>query len=97
MYCAYARTFPAEYERNHHLQVAVSLRALFKREQWLRDHIRNDPRRSDLEISQLAWARDLSQVRSSRVKAGSVGGRSPLARLVTVIVDQEPVGLFFGQ
>jgi hypothetical protein len=33
------------------LQVAVSLRALFKREQWLRDNIRNDPRRSDLEIS----------------------------------------------
>jgi hypothetical protein len=39
----YARTFPPGYERNQHLQVAVSLRALFKREQWLRDHVRGDP------------------------------------------------------
>jgi hypothetical protein len=39
----YARTFPPGYERNQHLQIAVSLRALFKREQWLRDHVRSDP------------------------------------------------------
>jgi hypothetical protein len=39
----YARTFPPGYERNQHLQVAVSLRALFKREQWLRDHVRSEP------------------------------------------------------
>jgi hypothetical protein len=39
----YARTFPPGYEPNQHLQVDVSLRALFKREQWLRDHVRSDP------------------------------------------------------
>jgi hypothetical protein len=39
----YARTFPPGYERNQHLHVAVSLRALFKREKWRRDHLRNDP------------------------------------------------------
>jgi hypothetical protein len=38
----YARMFPPGYERNQHLQVAVSLRALFKNEKWLRDHVRND-------------------------------------------------------
>ena len=38
----YARTFPPGYERNQHLQVAVSLRALFKNEKWRRDHVRND-------------------------------------------------------
>jgi hypothetical protein len=50
----------------------------------------------DVEISQLVWARDLSQVRSSRVKAGSVHGRSPLARPV-IVTGNQPVGLFFGQ
>jgi hypothetical protein len=38
----YARSFPRGDERNQHLQVAVSLRALFKNEKWRRDHIRND-------------------------------------------------------
>jgi hypothetical protein len=38
----YARSFPPGYERNHHLQVAVSLRRLFRNEEWLRDHVRND-------------------------------------------------------
>jgi hypothetical protein len=38
----YARTFPPGEERNQHLQVAVSLRALFKNQQWRRDHVRND-------------------------------------------------------
>src|SRR5450631_1809610 len=38
----YARSFPPGYERNQHLQVAVSLRALFKNEKWRRDHVRND-------------------------------------------------------
>jgi hypothetical protein len=38
----YARTFPPGDERNQHLQVAVSLRALFKNERWLRDHLRKD-------------------------------------------------------
>jgi hypothetical protein len=38
----YARSFPRGYERNQHLQVAVSLRALYKNEKWRRDHVRND-------------------------------------------------------
>ena len=38
----YARSFPPGYERNQHLQVAVSLRRLFRSEKWLRDHVRND-------------------------------------------------------
>jgi hypothetical protein len=38
----YARTFPPGEERNRRLHVAVSLRALFKNAQWLRDHVRND-------------------------------------------------------
>jgi hypothetical protein len=38
----YARTFPPGEECNRRLHVAVSLRALFKNEQWLRDHVRND-------------------------------------------------------
>jgi len=36
----YARTFPPGDERNQHLHVAVSLRALFKNEKWLRTHTR---------------------------------------------------------
>jgi hypothetical protein len=55
------------------------------------------PEDQDLEISQLAGARDLSRVRSSRVKAGLVDGPSPLAGPVIVHGNQEPVGLFFGQ
>jgi hypothetical protein len=35
----YARTFPPGDERNQHLQVAVSLRALFKGEKWRRTHV----------------------------------------------------------
>jgi hypothetical protein len=38
----YARTFPPGDERNQHLPIAVSLRALFKNEKWLRDHVRKD-------------------------------------------------------
>jgi hypothetical protein len=38
----YARSVPPGDERNHHLQVAVSLRKLFRNEKWLRDHVRND-------------------------------------------------------
>jgi hypothetical protein len=38
----YARSFPPGYERNQHLQVAVSLRRLFRNEKWLRDHVRSD-------------------------------------------------------
>jgi hypothetical protein len=38
----YARSFPPGAERNHHRQVALSLRRLFRNETWLRDHVRND-------------------------------------------------------
>ena len=38
----YARSFPPGYERKHQLQVAVSLRSLFRNEEWLRDQVRND-------------------------------------------------------
>ena len=38
----YARSFPPGEERNQHRQVAVRVRALFKNEKWLRDHVRND-------------------------------------------------------
>jgi hypothetical protein len=34
----YARAFPRGNERNQHLQVAVSLRALFRDKKWLRAH-----------------------------------------------------------
>jgi hypothetical protein len=37
----YSRSFPPGDERNQHLQIAVSLRKLFKDEKWLRDHVRN--------------------------------------------------------
>src|ERR1700732_3614357 len=55
------------------------------------------PDDQDLEISQLAGARDLSRVRSSPVKAGLVDGPSHLARPFIVHGNQEPGGLFFGQ
>jgi hypothetical protein len=35
----YARSIPQGDERNHHLQVAVSLRRLFRNEEWRRDHV----------------------------------------------------------
>jgi hypothetical protein len=34
----HARALPPGHERNQHLRVAVSLRALFKGEKWLRTH-----------------------------------------------------------
>jgi hypothetical protein len=34
----YARLFPPGSERNHHRQVALSLRALFKNKDWLDTH-----------------------------------------------------------
>ena len=37
----YARAFPPGNERNQHLQVAVSLRALFRDKKWLRAHSRD--------------------------------------------------------
>jgi len=38
----YARSFPPGDTRNRHLQIAVSVRTLFKDEKWRRDHVRND-------------------------------------------------------
>jgi hypothetical protein len=34
----YARTFPPDPQRNHHRQVALSLRSLFKNKAWLDAH-----------------------------------------------------------
>jgi hypothetical protein len=34
----YARTFPPGAERNHHRQIALSLRRLFRNRKWLNDH-----------------------------------------------------------
>ena len=38
----YARSFPPGSQRNQHLQIAVSLRRLFRNETWLRDHVRTE-------------------------------------------------------
>jgi hypothetical protein len=38
----YARSFPPGTERNHHRQIALSLRALFRNEDWLAAHTRED-------------------------------------------------------
>jgi len=38
----YARSFPRGPERNQHRQIALSLRALFKRPEWLEAHVRKD-------------------------------------------------------
>jgi hypothetical protein len=38
----YARSFPPGSQRNQHLQIAISLRRLFRNEKWLRDHVRTD-------------------------------------------------------
>jgi hypothetical protein len=38
----YARTFPPGGERNQHLQIALSLRALFRNKIWLESHTLDD-------------------------------------------------------
>ena len=38
----YARSFPPGPERNQHRQVALSLRALFKKKDWLEAHVLKD-------------------------------------------------------
>ena len=38
----YARSFPPGPERNQHRQIALSLRALFKKEDWLEARVLND-------------------------------------------------------
>jgi hypothetical protein len=38
----YARSFPPGPERNQHRQIALSLRALFKKKDWLEAHVLND-------------------------------------------------------
>ena len=39
----YARSFPPGPERNQHLQIALSLRALFRNAEWLDAHVLKDP------------------------------------------------------
>jgi hypothetical protein len=38
----YARSFPPGTERNRHRQIALSLRGLFRNEDWLAAHTRED-------------------------------------------------------
>jgi hypothetical protein len=38
----YARSFPPGPERNQHRQIALSLRALFRRKEWLEAHVLKD-------------------------------------------------------
>ena len=38
----YAHSFPPATERNRHRQIALSLRALFRTEDWLAAHTRED-------------------------------------------------------
>ena len=38
----YARSFPPGPERNQHRQIALSLRALFKKKDWLEAHVLKD-------------------------------------------------------
>jgi len=37
----YARSFPPGPERNQHRQIALSLRALFKKKDWLEAHVKD--------------------------------------------------------
>jgi len=38
----YARSFPPGPQRNQHRQIALSLRALFKKKDWLESHVLKD-------------------------------------------------------
>jgi len=38
----YARSFPPGPERNQHRQIALSLRALFRKKEWLEAHVLKD-------------------------------------------------------
>jgi hypothetical protein len=39
----YARSFPPGPERNQHRQIALSLRALFRKKDWLEANVLKDP------------------------------------------------------
>ena len=47
----YARSFPPGDERNQHLQIAVSLRKLFKNERWLDAHTIKGPQSASMLAS----------------------------------------------
>ena len=47
----YARSFPPGDERNQHLQIAVSLRKLFRNEKWLDAHTIKGPQSASMLAS----------------------------------------------
>jgi hypothetical protein len=53
----YARSFPPGDERNQHLQIAVSLRRLFRNEKWLDAHTIKGPQSASMLASRSAVAR----------------------------------------
>jgi hypothetical protein len=53
----YARSFPPGGERNQHLQIAVSLRRLFRNEKWLDAHTEKGPQSASMLASRSAVAR----------------------------------------
>jgi hypothetical protein len=53
----YARSFPPGDERNQHLQIAVSLRRLFRNEKWLDTHTVKGPQSAAMLASRSAVTR----------------------------------------
>ena len=53
----YARSFPPGDERNQHLQIAVSLRKLFRNEKWLDAHTIKGPQSASMLASRSAVTR----------------------------------------
>jgi hypothetical protein len=53
----YARSFPPGDERNHHLQIAVSLRRLFRNGKWLEGHTIKGPQSASILASHSAVTR----------------------------------------
>jgi hypothetical protein len=53
----YARSFPPGSERNRHLQIAVSLRKLFRNATWLEAHTIKGPRSASMSASRRAATR----------------------------------------
>ena len=53
----YARSFPPGAERNQHLQIAVSLRRLFRNEKWAAAHIIEGSQSDSMSASRSACTR----------------------------------------
>jgi len=53
----YARYFPPGAERNQHLQIAVSLRRLFRNQKWLDAHTIEAPQLTSMLVSRSAFTR----------------------------------------